>query len=92
MHLFDPLVAHNDILMDFPEAKGLKIASSIKSACHEAKAVVICTDWSHFLQVDWKAIYADMKKPAFIFDGRSLLKPEEMKEIGFKYFGIGIGN
>lgn len=92
VHVFDPLVNQSDILKDFSTVKGLTIASSIKSACQQADAVVICTDWSHFQQVDWKSIYADMKKPAFIFDGRLLLNPQEMKEIGFEYFGIGIGN
>jgi UDPglucose 6-dehydrogenase len=30
-----------------------------------------------------------MQKPAFVFDGRNILNPDEMKAIGFVYLGIG---
>jgi UDPglucose 6-dehydrogenase len=30
-----------------------------------------------------------MLKPAFVFDGRNILDPEKMQEIGFQYFNIG---
>lgn len=35
-------------------------------------------------------IYENMKKPAFLFEGRNILNGENMENIGFVYNGIGI--
>jgi len=47
------------------------------------------TEWDEFKTYDWKAIYSNMKKPAFIFDGRNILDKAEMEHIGFEYYSIG---
>ena len=52
-------------------------------------AVAIMTEWDEFKAYDWKKIYGDMKKPAFIFDGRNILNKSEMEKIGFEYYSIG---
>ena len=38
---------------------------------------------------DWQRIYDNMKKPAFIFDGRNILEKKKLEIIGFVYQGIG---
>ena len=93
MHIFDPLVEASQIFQDVKVAdpKYLKIENSVKSACAGAEAIVVCTDWSHFLHVDWMAVYEDMKKPALFFDGRLLFDASLMSSIGFKYLSIGHG-
>ncbi|MGG3465967.1 UDP-glucose/GDP-mannose dehydrogenase family protein [Neobacillus pocheonensis] len=53
-----------------------------------ADAVIICTDWEQYKQLDWKSLKPLMKAP-LIFDGRNMLDPDEMKKLGFKYGGIG---
>ena len=58
-------------------------------AVKDAHAIAIMTEWDEFKTYDWKKIYSVMKKPAFIFDGRNILDPEEMKTIGFEYSSIG---
>ncbi|WP_282030987.1 nucleotide sugar dehydrogenase [Winogradskyella eximia] len=55
----------------------------------DAHAVAIMTEWDEFKTYDWKKIYNQMKKPAFIFDGRNILNKEEMTKIGFEYSSIG---
>ncbi|MUU77185.1 nucleotide sugar dehydrogenase [Winogradskyella endarachnes] len=55
----------------------------------DAHAVAIMTEWDEFKSYDWKKIYDNMKKPAFIFDGRNILDKEEMTKIGFEYSSIG---
>ena len=47
------------------------------------------TEWDEFKSYDWQKIYDQMKKPAFIFDGRNILDKTEMTEIGFEYSSIG---
>jgi len=55
----------------------------------DAHAIAIMTEWDEFKTYDWKKIYNQMKKPAFIFDGRNILDKEEMIKIGFEYSSIG---
>lgn len=54
-----------------------------------AHAICIMTEWDEFKEFDYKRIYDDMHKPAFLFDGRNLLNTAEMRKIGFIVFSIG---
>ncbi|MFK7833392.1 MAG: nucleotide sugar dehydrogenase [Winogradskyella sp.] len=58
-------------------------------AAKDAHAITIMTEWDEFKTYDWKKIYTNMKKPAFIFDGRNILDKTEMEAIGFEYSSIG---
>jgi UDPglucose 6-dehydrogenase len=58
-------------------------------ACDNAHAIAVLTEWDEFKQLDWKKIYDQMLKPAFLFDGRRLLEPKTKKEIGFEFYAIG---
>ena len=60
-------------------------------AAEGAHAVVVCTEWKCFAELDWKKIYNSMAKPAFIFDGRNILDAQELKNIGFEVVSIGKG-
>lgn len=59
------------------------------SAAHRAHAIAILTEWDEFAGYDWKSIYENMLKPAFLFDGRNVLDGNAMRSIGFIYHGIG---
>ena len=58
-------------------------------ACKDAEAIVIATEWKEFLDIDWEEVYKNMKKPAFVFDGRLLVDAAKLREIGFKVVTIG---
>ena len=49
------------------------------------------TEWDEFKTYDWQKIYDNMPKPAFIFDGRSLLDKDKLEKIGFTVYTIGVG-
>ena len=51
--------------------------------------ISIMTEWDEFIVYDWKKIYKNIKKPAYIFDGRNILNCELIKKLGFNYSGIG---
>lgn len=44
---------------------------------------------SHLQELDYRAIYSKMMKPAYIFDGRKILKHKELQDIGFHVQTIG---
>ncbi len=98
--VFDPKVGKAQVLYDLnylesrsPEnnESGVEIHSDPYEACKETHAICILTEWDQFKSYDWKQIYDNMKKPAFVFDGRNLLDSEMLKKIGFNYYQIGVG-
>lgn len=96
--VFDPKVTEDTIYKDLdylatrqPEEnrKGVEVVNDPYEACKDAHAIAVLTEWDQFKDYDWKAIYDNMKKPAFIFDGRNLLDSNMLKEIGFVSHTIG---
>jgi UDPglucose 6-dehydrogenase len=61
-------------------------------AAEGAHAVVVCTEWKCFADLDWKRIYVGMKKPAFVYDGRNILDASALRQIGFDVANVGKGN
>jgi UDPglucose 6-dehydrogenase len=74
-----------------PIAGKVKLAPSALDAVQEAEALVIATEWPEFSHQDFTKVRAAMRSP-LIFDGRNLLDPTVMKELGFTYRGIGRGH
>jgi len=60
-------------------------------AAQDSHAIVVCTEWSHYAQLDWKRIYDSMEKPAFVFDGRNVLDESMLRKIGFEVTSVGKG-
>jgi len=58
-------------------------------AAKGAHALTLLTEWSEYCDLDFQKIYDNMKKPAFIFDGRNLLDHRRLFEIGFNVYPIG---
>lgn len=58
-------------------------------AMNQAHAVAVLTEWDEFKAYDWERIYDNMMKPAFVFDGRNVLKADYLTSIGFKFYTIG---
>uniref|UniRef100_A0A8B9H3C5 UDP-glucose 6-dehydrogenase n=1 Tax=Astyanax mexicanus TaxID=7994 RepID=A0A8B9H3C5_ASTMX len=60
-------------------------------ACKSAHALVICTEWDMFKDLDYEKIYHQMLKPAFIFDGRRVLDHlhPHLQNLGFQIETIG---
>lgn len=60
-------------------------------ACENAHAIVICTEWDMFTELDYERIHKAMLKPAFIFDGRRILDSlhDQLQHIGFQVETIG---
>lgn len=65
-----------------------KFAASALEAVDGSEALVIATEWNEFANVDLAAVKKRMTTP-IIFDGRNLLNPETMGELGFHYHSIG---
>lgn len=97
--IYDPKVPaktiHEDLAyVGVPEnllASHLHIAPDAVSALDQAHAMVVLTEWDEFRNLDFATIYQGMFKPAFAFDGRSILPAARMRELGFEMYCIGQG-
>ena len=54
----------------------------------DADALLILTEWEEFRELDWERIHRLMARP-LVIDGRNLLEPVAMQELGFEYYGFG---
>jgi UDPglucose 6-dehydrogenase len=54
----------------------------------DADALVIATEWPEFAALDWEKIHDSMARP-LVLDGRNLLKPAQMAQMGFEYHSFG---
>lgn len=98
--VYDPQVDSERMYMDMEELETrsmdenksrLTMAEDAYEACKDAHAIAVLTEWDEFKTLDWQRIYDNMKKPAFLFDGRLILDREALKEIGFQVYAIGKG-
>jgi UDPglucose 6-dehydrogenase len=53
-----------------------------------AEALLILTEWPEYRALDWKRIRGLMMRP-LVLDGRNLLDPAKMSELGFEYYSFG---
>lgn len=98
IYVYDPKVSSAQIFNDInfiascPEEINKTLLTPLSDpyeVCKDAHAVAILTEWDEFKSFDWKRIFDNMKKPAFVFDGRNIVDPIKLKEIGFKVYQIG---
>uniref|UniRef100_A0A8C0HWK7 UDP-glucose 6-dehydrogenase n=1 Tax=Balaenoptera musculus TaxID=9771 RepID=A0A8C0HWK7_BALMU len=92
-YLMDEVVdlSHPGVSEDDKVARLVTISKDPYEACDGAHAVVICTEWDMFKELDYEHIHKKMLKPAFIFDGRRVLDGlhNELQTIGFQIETIG---
>ncbi|EEA05477.1 UDP-glucose dehydrogenase, putative [Cryptosporidium muris RN66] len=67
----------------------INVVSSLEEGIIDSHAIVVCTDWDMFANIDYELYYQKMNKPAFIFDGRNILNHQQLFKIGFNVFRIG---
>ena len=84
--VYDPKGMEN--VRNFKLIPGARLASSPIEAARGAEALIIATEWHEFAKVDFAQLKEAMVSP-IIFDGRNLLDPATMEQMGFQYRSIG---
>ncbi|KAJ0776988.1 putative UDP-glucose 6-dehydrogenase [Helianthus annuus] len=69
--------------------KQVSVVWDAYEAAKGAHGLCILTEWDEFKNLDYKKIYDNMPKPAFVFDGRNVVNPQKLREIGFIVYSIG---
>ncbi|TVU46211.1 hypothetical protein EJB05_05732, partial [Eragrostis curvula] len=70
-------------------AKQVAVVNDAYEAARDAHAVCILTEWDEFRTLDYKRMFDAMQKPAFVFNGRNVVDPAKLREIGFVVYAIG---
>jgi UDPglucose 6-dehydrogenase len=82
--------AFDPVAMD--EAKhcieGIEFATDEYDAIDGADALVIITEWNQFRALDMERVKQLLKSPK-IADLRNVYEPDDMRELGFEYVGVG---
>lgn len=82
--------AYDPVAMD--EAKhclpDIEYAADEYDALKDADALVIITEWNQFRALDMQKVKQLLKAPK-IADLRNIYEPEDMRELGFEYIGVG---
>lgn len=96
--VYDPKVTEEQIFSDLDylgsrsndaNRQAVTVVKDPMEACKGAHAIAVLTEWDEFRELDWQKVYDNMLKPAFLFDGRRLLRPDTKREIGFEFYAIG---
>ncbi len=74
----------------YDKQEGLTICSTANEALKGSDALVIPTGWQEFRSPDFSKIIETLNNPVIV-DGRNLYRPEQMKDLGITYYGIGRG-
>jgi len=69
---------------------GVTLHEDPYDAIRDAHAVLICTEWSAFKNLDWERAGQSMARK-LVVDGRNLYSPKKMADLGFEYYSFGRG-
>jgi UDPglucose 6-dehydrogenase len=99
LNLYDPKVEKSQMIFDLTSARvtdnpehvrnSIEIFTDPYAAVANTHAIVVCTEWDEFTELDFNKIYQSMMKPAYIFDGRKILNHEALQDMGFHVVTIG---
>ena len=79
--IHDPKVAPNQMARDLNQeptqvdllsGTGSWASRSVEDAVMGADAMLILTEWQHYRDLNWQALAARMRKPAWVFDARAV--------------------
>jgi len=84
---FDPVAEHEARNL----IRGLYFATDALDAVQGADAVVLVTEWSEFLELDWADV-AERMRGTLVLDGRNALDAQAVIAAGLTYEGIGRGS
>jgi nucleotide sugar dehydrogenase len=68
--------------------RSVKQTDSIEECVADTDAIILCTDWKQYRNVDWKALRKRVRSP-YLIDGKNMLDADEITRAGFIYRAVG---
>jgi UDPglucose 6-dehydrogenase len=84
--------AYDPVGMDRARAvmPNVEMVSDPYALAERCQALVVCTEWNEFKQLDLEHLCEIMPNPVIV-DGRNIYDPKVMGSLGIRYFGMGRG-
>ena len=94
--IVDPKVREGQISIDLGKPAGQgegnwQLVDSVEAAAEGADALVLLTEWQQFAQINWPAVAALMRQPAWLFDSRAKADGEAARAAGLNVWTLGEG-
>ncbi|WP_288260284.1 nucleotide sugar dehydrogenase [uncultured Prochlorococcus sp.] len=64
---------------------------TVETNFNSADAVLILTEWEEYKKINWKNVSKVMRKPSWLFDARSIIDPNKVRNTGLNFWRIGDG-
>jgi UDPglucose 6-dehydrogenase len=82
--------AYDPVAMDKARGrlKNVRFCRTPYDAARGADAVLLCTEWKEFREVDLAKVKALLRTPVFL-DGRNFYDPTVLSALGFQYHSVG---
>jgi len=87
LKVYDP-IANEAAKKELNNVNNIEFYDEKYEAIIKADALILCTEWKEFWDID--VLKLDLMHNKLIFDGRNILNEAKIKDLGVKYFGIGI--
>ncbi|MFU8884477.1 MAG: nucleotide sugar dehydrogenase [Cyanobacteriota bacterium] len=97
LQILDPKVEEGQISADLGQPAGggegswLPVAD-VHQAASGADALLLLTEWQAFAQIDWPAVAAVMRQPAWLFDTRAKADGAAARAAGLNVWTVGEGS
>lgn len=85
VRVYDPEAMGNAMAM----CPSVEYCTDPYQVADRSEAIMIATEWECFKHLDWLRVKRLMQRP-LVLDGRNLLDPVVMRQLGFEYHGIGL--
>ena len=98
LNIYDPKVSSAQISKDLNFSNNQMLnhnwsfSNSLDDAFRNVDAALILTEWNEFQSLEWRNLSKLMRKPAWVFDTRSIVNIEEAQQYGMKVWQVGYGN
>ena len=94
--IVDPKVREGQISIDLGKPAGQgegnwQLVDSVEAAAEAADALVLLTEWQQFAQINWPAVAALMRQPAWLFDSRAKADGAAARAAGLNVWTLGEG-
>ena len=76
---------------DHPDEASWHPVSDVQQAASGADALLLLTEWQQFAAIDWSAVMAVMRQPAWLFDARAKADASAARAAGLQVWTVGEG-
>ena len=98
LQILDPKVSERQLEQDLGQPAGSGEGAGcwhqvpdVQQAARGADALLLLTEWQAFAQIDWAAVAAVMRRPAWLFDARARADAAAARAVGLQVWTVGEG-